>query len=191
MKVTIETATQNHIREIIELTNHELGIDFITYDQIISFIQNTDTNICKIAINDDDKIVGFMIGYIINYNQFVSEFKNHLNKLPIEFSNSNNVYGCIKTIAVNADFQGQGIGSLLCTDCVDELKKKGASLLYGTAWKINEKINSEKMLNRFGLRALCSIPYFWKDESILNQYECPQCGKPPCNCTAVIFGNEN
>jgi len=191
MKVTIKIPTQNHIPEIIELINRELGIDFITYDQIINYIHSKDSTVCKIALNDDTKIVGFMIGYIINYKQFISKFKNHLNKLPIEFSNSNNVFGCIKTIAVNSDIQGQGIGSLLCNDCVDELKKKGTTLLYGTAWKINEKINSEKMLNHFGLRALCSIPDFWKNDSILNQYECSQCGKPPCNCTAVIFGTSD
>jgi len=36
-------------------------------------------------------------------------------------------------------------------------------------------------------KQLKTIPNYWFNDSKNKQYNCPECGKPPCKCAGVVF----
>ena len=103
------------------------------------------------------------------------------------FENSQTI-GCIKTIAINKTFQKKGIGSLICEAMIRVFCEKKVDAVIVSAWKIGNIVNSDKMLNLSGIKKICEIPEYWKNDSIIKSYDCCICGNPPCLCSAVIYG---
>jgi len=184
---SIVNIDKNQIDQIIEISNNELGEGFISKVQLNHYINSKKKYICKLAIKDN-MLLGFSIGIIVDSKYLKLLMGKDFERLPNSFLNNHFIYGQIKTIVVNSNYQLLGIGTALCESTIIDLKKLDANKLIATAWKQNNKVNSAKMLQKFGLKHLCEIPFFWKDESIKEKYNCKVCGLPPCICTAVIYG---
>ena len=72
-------------------------------------------------------------------------------------------------------------------DTLHLIEEKKVAIMLGFAWKSIEGVNAKRILERNGFRELMEIKKFWNDESLKENYSCPDCGNPPCVCSAIIF----
>ncbi|MDR2454171.1 MAG: GNAT family N-acetyltransferase [Bifidobacteriaceae bacterium] len=95
--------------------------------------------------------------------------------------------GCLKTVAVQRDQQGRGIGTALSRACLDEFQNRGVQALYSVAWQNRDRINMAGILERAGFTRFAQVAEYWSEESVRENYTCPACGAPPCECPAVLY----
>jgi len=185
--IEIKDLNTSQIPYVINISDCELGEQYISKRALTHLIKEKGTAITRVALFDNE-VSGFAIAYILNFKQLHNILKNNIDQLPKEYRDINLQFGYIKSIIVQKGKQNIGIGKMLCNDLINELNKSGANAFIVTAWKKKGEIPANKILQQSGLNVLCEIPEFWKDESISIKYKCPICGNPPCQCSAVIFG---
>lgn len=97
--------------------------------------------------------------------------------------------GLLATVAVAQEATGAGIGTCLMQRSLAMLEDAGCDAVILTAWRRpNRKANLAGIAERLGFQALAEIPDYWSQDSLRLGYECPECGRPPCRCSAVIYG---
>lgn len=183
----IKTPTISDIPDIINICNEELGKEYLTFQSLKKMI--TDEKIfIKIALSLNSEIIGFYIGLIASN----MEMKKLLHDIPFtDFHpsfNKTETFGVIKTVAIRKDFKKKGIGTTLMKDCLLKFEKREISIISLIAWKSKKGINMERIMATNQFMNLKEIKNYWTSESIQKNYYCPECGAPPCNCSAVVFG---
>ena len=99
----------------------------------------------------------------------------------------NESIGFIEAIATNPEYQGKGVGTKLVDKAQTVLKKAGAELVTAMGWK-PEEVNIGPTLTAAGFKDRAEFERFWYKESLEDDApDCPGCGKPPCECGAVLF----
>lgn len=185
--VKIMNMKKSDIPQIIEISDQELGKDYLNHNDIEQMIDSKEDYICKVAYcSDESKIVGFCLGFIINPEKLQSLLKVESAKIP-RFLRLSDKIGVIKTVAVEKNYQGYGIGKKLVEDCYNELVKRGVQSVFSIAWKNGEVINIGGILTLLGFKKYLEINRYWEKESLEKGYFCPVCGNPPCACSAVIY----
>lgn len=183
--VKIKVFEKSDITIVSKIITEEIGDNYFTKNDFLLFISNP-LYFSYVAIIDST-IVGFGVAYIDTINTIIdTSLSGELQRL---FENGINV-GYIKTIAIDKSFQKKGIGSLICETLINDFNNSNTKAIISTAWEIGEKINSDRMFKSFGINKICKIPEYWKVESLLKNYQCSNCGKPPCLCSAVIYGKK-
>jgi len=178
---------KEHIPQILDISDDELGKDYINFDILERVINDSDNYICKLAYNQNDaKIIGFCLCFIMTPQDIPQIIKLPESQIPRALMYSDRI-GVIKTVAVNKKCQGAGVGKRLIEDCYNELRKRQVQSMCSVAWSNNEKINVHSILSALGFRKLIEIPNYWSEDSLENGYMCPACGMPPCRCSAIIY----
>lgn len=93
----------------------------------------------------------------------------------------------IGSIAVMKDYGKRGIGTALIKECLIRLSSKGARFAMMTAWKGKNGVHIGSLAEKNEFTKRFEIENFWKEDSIKNNYFCPECNLPPCHCTAAIY----
>lgn len=93
--------------------------------------------------------------------------------------------GHLKSIAVRNEYRRQGVGTLLCLDVIERLKKAGCTAVFTVAWESGSAPASMNMFETIGFSRLGDIKEFWKVDDINQDHQCPKCGFP-CTCTAIF-----
>ena len=65
--------------------------------------------------------------------------------------------------------------------------KNSINSISGFAWKNKKGVNMERIFEKNGFSKIKTIEKYWSEESIENNYCCPECGNPPCNCSSIIY----
>jgi hypothetical protein len=81
---------------------------------------------------------------------------------------------------------GRGLGAEL-DRCIESLEQRGAKIIAATAWNSKRGIQAGSILTCKGFQKLFEVPNYWEKDSQDNGYSCPDCGAPPCHCTAVVY----
>ena len=145
------------IDEILAIADVQLGENYITIG---------DLSRCYTLVAEDDKsrkCVGFCLSYV---------------------EQDGKAY--VRTVAVNPDFSGQGIGTALIAKSVEYLKGIGAKKIMSPLWKHDGIVNSDVIFRRNGFLPVREIPDYWYADSLEKGYSCPVCGKG-CRCTCVMY----
>ncbi len=188
MKNTFHIAdiSENEINAVHLMCNDELGEDYITK----TFLKESITNnhqIVRVAITDNKEVIGFSIAKIYSENElkeYLSNKRCHELILPDLI---NKKIGITKIVVIKDKYQKKGIGIDLLNDSLHLIEEKKVAIMLGFAWKSIEGVNAKRILERNGFRELMEIKKFWNDESLKENYSCPDCGNPPCVCSAIIF----
>jgi len=186
LKSTMITIRPFKISDIINITkilNDEIGENYYSENDLHLFISNQ--NYIGYVACFDSQIIGFGISNIDTISQIIDI--TIADELKSFFKYTQTI-GWIKTIAINKLFQKRGIGSLICKAMMRDFYEKKVEAIIVTAWKIGNNVNSDKMLNLFGIKMICEISEYWKNDSTIKNYNCTICGNPPCLCTSVIYG---
>lgn len=173
----------------IDLIDNLLGKDYVIPAELLNLLNDSNT-ICLKAVKDN-RLIGVVLGYIMSRENALKITKLNSLKFPNAFSACDKV-GIIKTIAVQEEYQGQGVGSRLLTKSEELLKSSGISLVMSVVWRIRTE-NGDFIENAGGLmrqnnfRSIGIQEEFWKQDSIEKGFSCPSCGNPPCLCAANIY----
>lgn len=175
-----------HFSEIIALSDEELGEDYLTQELLNDFNSNENAFV-HVALNSSGKVIGFVLGLIASENEIQAFFKKAQLIQLLRLSLSAGRIGIVKTIAINNKYKGQGVGTALIKSCISILETKGISIICSLAWRSKKGINLEHILENEGFKILKELKKYWFEDSIQRNYICPECGQPPCKCSAVIY----
>jgi len=133
---------------------------------------------------------GFLIGYIYYYVCEKEELLKSLDFASLSkissFKYASKI-GVIKTIAIDDEYQGLGIGTELCYVAIQDLIMDNVDIIICIAWKTNKGINISGILKKFEFNEAFTVNNYWYEDSIRENFFCPICGEPPCTCEAVVF----
>lgn len=178
--IHISTTRQKDVHAILTIANIQLGDGYIQPCDL-----QRDRSVSLVARISED-VVGFCLGTIITK----SELHAKLPQLKLQNMNafdSEAFFGLVNSIAVDAPSKKLGVGHELMERCIEELAELDARIVFMIGWRSSEGVNIRSLANRNGFSELLEIPNYWRDDSLAHQYQCPTCGAPPCNCSAVLF----
>ena len=181
----IRNAEKEHITQIVAIGNEELGEGFLNYLEVMNILKEKTTYICKVALMDK-VLLGFCLCKLVDRSEICEYLQIKQSDLPHYVLCADRI-GVLKTIAVNRKSQHRGIGYALAFEAYNEMVKNNIQAISSIAWKNGDKINAHGVLTAIGLHSYIEIESFWKDSSIKEQYNCPACGSPPCQCSAVLY----
>ena len=165
---------------IIQIANSCFGKDYLTADQLSKLVEWKGVFL-KALVND--KTVGFC--FTLWYPE-----NDNIDPQLIDYSGKHFVFpiGAIKTIAVEKQFQLQGIGSMLIEASIKKANKMfGATVFLYLAWTESKSFGFTAKLKKMGFEAVEIIPNYWYKESLKRNFGCLRCGNPPCNCSLTLF----
>ncbi|MFP4178104.1 MAG: GNAT family N-acetyltransferase, partial [Acholeplasmataceae bacterium] len=172
--------------EILSIAAKELGEGYITSDLVEECIAQTERYIGKIAYDQRTrKVVGFSISYRLDQEQLAELISPDEKRIPRRLHQAR-ALGVIKSIAVDRQAKGQGIGTELIEKTNHAFRKRGIDTVFTVAWKSGYGINLGGILARLDFEPLIELPNYWTKDSIEQNFLCPVCGKP-CSCSAVIY----
>jgi len=168
-------------KEIVEIFSESLGFNYITRKEITNILNNKTDKILLAAFMNHN-MVGVRIIKILNQKE-INDFNQVIKpqKLP------HHKIGMLVSSAVRKCFRQQGIGTSMIYEGIKELKKMGCSVYVATAWDSGQQKSSTALLEKFNFKKIKVLKNYWKEKSIVQNFECPVCGKPPCTCTAVFY----
>jgi len=111
----------------------------------------------------DTKVVGFCSGYTSTENT-----------------------GTIDIIVVHPDFQKKKLGTDLFKKAIFELSKLNVKQFLLFHWERND-FPEPKYAIKQGFSFQKTIPEYWKEESLKLNYDCAECGPPPCQCVCSVY----
>ena len=180
----IMDALENDISSIVDISDKELGKDYLNDYDIRSLFEKSDS-IFRIVKSSSGEIIGFSYSYYAT--PVIVKERSRIKKLPKSFEYSNNI-GILKTVAVKSKCKNRGIGTALVIDAINKMKEKSIYSVITIAWKSKDKINMEGIMKNNDFLRYNEISDYWKEDSIREGFYCPTCGSPPCFCSAVIYG---
>ncbi len=190
IKETIEIKNMEklYFPHIIAIADKQLGSHYVTIEMLNRCIENPEKYVCKVAIDTSDKrVVGFYISYILLPEE-IDEIVVIDQKIVPRMLKCAPIIGVIKTVAVDGAYQGKSVGTSLCQDSIEEFLKRNVRTICTVAWKSIQGTNLKGVLKNLKFDELVELKEYWKEDSVKNGFDCPVCGKPPCVCSAVIYG---
>lgn len=94
--------------------------------------------------------------------------------------------GLLKSVAVNSDMRGTGIGTEVSRAVVQAMFDMGATSVLAIGWTDDEGCHIQGPLETLGFKARGDITDFWHEDSRIEGNSCPSCGRP-CRCSAKVF----
>ncbi|MFT3741060.1 MAG: GNAT family N-acetyltransferase [Breznakibacter sp.] len=129
----------------------------------------------------NSRIVGFFLSFYTEKQSVGDEdLKNYFH------SHGRLVF--LKSVGIVPEHRQRGIGTALLQYVVDFHLANGDKGFYGNLWKIGTQIPFAKIVGRMGFSPIKEIPNYWSSDSLKRQYCCDACGKPPCTCSAMLYG---
>lgn len=118
---------------------------------------------------------------------WVAEIKESKEIIGFVFVILEDTKSIIKSIAVQNDYQGRGVGTGLISVVLESIRDK-VDQFEVVAWERSDTHNIplEVLLSRVGFEKSERRAEHWYEDSIRRGYQCPACGHP-CKCDAVIF----
>ena len=171
----IVTMEKSMLKEVAQIASMTLGSSFIDES-----ILNNDINLC---VRSGTKIIAYCTTRFINLDYLQKILKNKTLELPKEYEK----IGYIDSLAVNNDYAGKGIGSLLFQNTISKLKENNIKFVIMAGWKNGTEVNIKGLALKEGFKEEFEIENFWKEDSLEYNFHCTACGKPPCLCSAVIY----
>lgn len=170
--------------QILKISDKELGKDYFDIKDLEFFTDDNTMSFCKIA-KIDNKVVGFAMSVVLSLKELVDYLKIDKKDLP-KFIIAAKKICVIKTVSVDSNFHGMGIGYKLVKSLIDDGTSNNINDFACVAWKSGDKINIKGILEAFDFTAYKEIENYWTEDSIKDGFQCPSCGNP-CHCSAVMY----
>ncbi len=174
-------AQKLHFQNICEISDDQLGKGYL--NDILLQKKNENENVIFNVVLHQSKVVGFYILYIPTKKHDLFIELKIKNKYATESSL------IIKTIAIANEYQNKGITTAIFNEINNIAVDRNLHKIFCFAWQhqTTEEIPMSKILIKNGYSQIQIIDDFWKEDSVLRNFECPICGNPPCLCSLVIF----
>jgi len=161
--------------EVSQIASKTLGSSFVNED-----ILDNDINLCA---KIDEEIVAYATTKFIDLDYLKKIIRDKKLQLDQEYEK----IGYIDSIAVNEDYSGYGIGTLLLKNTLSKLRENKIGFAIMAGWINKDQVNIKKLAIKEGFKEEFIIEEFWKEDSIKFNFDCTACGNPPCLCSAIIY----
>ena len=179
--VTTRSGQSADLLPVLMIADDQLGEGYVSEEFFLK-TDESDRSFIKVA-EVDGKLVGFAIALVRDPDEIREMLRV---SIPRHLSRADSI-GVIKTIAVAPAQHGRGIGTRLAESCVEEFRRRGVRAVCSIAWKRGAKVNIRGVLERQGFLSFAEVPDYWREESMRDGFDCPECGTPPCQCSAVLY----
>lgn len=166
--------------EVLEIANQELGDNYLTADDFI-----LPAGIAYYSLTGNT-VTGFGFCRIADAAEFLEGHPKLGERLNPAVAATER-FGLLSTVAVKDCFQGLGIGTALARTCVQWLAATDVPFALMIARKGASGIHIAKVLHKTGFTGQFEIPDYWVEDSVQRGYQCPDCGDPPCHCSAGVY----
>ena len=183
-KIQIQSMTDDYRTNVLQLSSRLLGKGYLP-----TISQSDKNKIVSLVAISSKKLIGFAHAKITEKDDLNVILKNPQIDIPpdLKLADETGTLGFLKTVCVEPDFQGRGVATILIKECLNNLVTLGAETLICIAWKNSAGVQIGGVLSKLGFREWITLDKFWAEESISQNFSCPVCGNPPCNCSAVIY----
>jgi ribosomal protein S18 acetylase RimI-like enzyme len=96
----------------------------------------------------------------------------------------------ILEIAVKKEYQGKGLGLLLCQEMSAWIESKDIDFVAGTSWQHGEQNTSKIFFEKFGFKMMARSHNFMQTQLDMTGAVCKVCG-PVCGCESIFYVKEN
>lgn len=167
--------------EVLEIADKELGKGYLTKDSF-----ELPSGIAYYAL-ESNVVTGFAACRIENSEEFLDAHPLLAKRAPPGLFATER-FGLLTTVVVRDYYQARGFGTALTAKCVRWMdKNEDIPFMVMTAWKSSTGIHIAKVARRTGFMGKFEVPDYWAKDSVRNDYQCPDCGAPPCHCSAAVF----
>lgn len=179
----INPTCEKDFSQIVRIADSQLGRKYVTPYQLKEMCNETSSMRClSILDKGTKKVIGFCIHKIFSYEDVLKMTRNQgITELMFHKQ-----IAYLKTIAIDKKYAGFGIASCVVKYLVKYYEKLGIDTMISSAWKHAGITNIEHVLVGNHFVKKLEIPNYWYQDSIDENFECPQCGNP-CHCSCVIF----
>ena len=169
---SIEVAESKHLDQINELIDASFGDGFSATKTI-----NSEQNFAFIAL-ERGIVIGAVSGKIVSGCELQKLSKNTIDSAKA-------YVGILDLIVVEANHRNKGIGKSLFEVRLREFEKREIKDMYLFHWV---KKDQEKafIAEKYGFEKLQKIARYWYVESLVEGYECGECGGG-CECECLVY----
>ena len=174
------------VEQAIDVFNSQFGDNYISKKLLLSYLEN-DQAVCIIC-KDKEEILGVSIAVIDSLEKTSKQLLKDQYWFLSELKDSQKIV-LRKHMAVKPGYKGKGIGSLLVQESVNRLKTISDKIIT-IVWKEGDGEIMNKLMTKNNFEAIKIIQDYWKEDSIQQQYICPECKGIPCGCSAIIYASK-
>ncbi len=181
LKTIIKEADFNseELNKALQLLNSRLGEGFYNRNMLESY--SKDPSKFLLIAYTDEQFCGVFTGEVVS-----TESKNGVAQLIKSKSDSDLEIGILQSVAITERAENKGIGALLIKKAVSIFKQRGVVKMGGHVWSLSDNRMAQILL-ALGFRKMAFLPNYWSENSIERNFQCPECGNPPCTCTAIVY----
>ncbi len=140
--------------EVSQIASITLGSSFVNED-----ILDNDINLC---VKIDEVIVAYATTKFIDLDYLKKIIRDKKLQLDEEYQK----IGYIDSIAVNEDYSGYGIGTLLLKDTISKLREHKIGFAIMAGWINKDQVNIKRLAIKEGFKEEFIIEEFWKEDSL-------------------------
>lgn len=182
--LTISPIRPSELAVVSAIADAALGKDFLSRKVLMRLIEQP-WRYTVLAARDERGVQGFCYGSLLSATEALEQGA----VFGLDDGEANGA-GMLHSIAIRPWARGKGVGSALVQQLLARLQSHGAQSCRVLGWKQGKTVNIQSVLLRAGFRQRSVLPLYWYHDSRSKGYSCPQCGHPPCCCTAVAFTRE-
>jgi ribosomal protein S18 acetylase RimI-like enzyme len=179
----IEPLSPLHFKTILSISDLQFGKEFVDNKMLQAYID--DENKYGFVAKIDQEIAGFILLAKYGSEVFKSTLLHEQDWFASRYAKSTNV-GVIQTIAIDASFANQGLGTFLTQKGIEILSQYVYEII-SICWDQHEQTSYSKVLEKCRFQFVKAIPNYWFNDSLQKNYHCKLCGAPPCKCQALIY----
>ena len=182
--MTIEQCKRSDLNQIKEISDHQFGVNYLSEADLLTYFSSENSQF--IVSLDHEVVTGFSIFIQGYFEDILAEIGSEYNE-ELKSLKQHTLIHLHKTTAVKESYRNRGIGSELLHYA---FRKNAADVYLSLVW--NRKIHNsmQHMITKHGFTPFCEIDNYWSNSSLLKEYDCPECGKPPCTCSLIIMTKE-
>lgn len=183
-KIKIQPFTGRYRANVLDLSSRLLGKGYLPN----GFPESESAKDFLLIATLSKKLIGFNYSRIMREGKLKVILKNRQINIPpdIKHADEAGTLGLLKTMCIEPEYQGHGVGTKLIEECLNKLTRLGSETIISIAWETPSGIPISGIFSRFGFHEWVRLENFWREESISQGYSCPVCGTP-CNCPAVLY----
>lgn len=188
-KTVTRLMTSADVPAALSILGHALGARYISREELIDFTKNKEKVAYVALTSAKGSIAAAATGVIPASTDDLlalmpEDQASKVAELVPELGY--NLTGLLKSVAVDSDVRGSGIGTEVSSAVVQAMFDIGATNVVAVGWTDDEGCHIQGPLETLGFKARGDIIDFWHKDSLIQGYSCPSCGRP-CRCSARIF----
>lgn len=180
--------TREDLPRALALLGETLGRRYVTREALLSYLDGSALRFAFVAEDvSTSRLVAACTGEVTENGRpwgLTIPLKAAFEQLSqvLEF----HTVGIMRTVAVNRQARGRGLGTLMAHTLLEALWNSGATCIVTIGWTDNSGCHLQGIAETLGFLEVARVAEPWKEDSLKNDYECPSCGQP-CLCEGRIF----